>query len=371
MNHDVEAVLTRELREVADGVKVPALPPLPEDNRSRSVWVPLLVAAAVLLVVLGAVAAVTALGGERELQPAPSPSPTVPTEAASDEAVLHGATDDPLRVQGPAVRRWRAGSRRLELGQGHRDPLDRRAASTATSWWGYDAEPQRIDGFFNQPPAISPSGGYWAGLLDEGSDGLLTGADTESGGEGFGGVPIETVTRDGLQVRVAAVTDDGMVITGNGIPLLCRPLVDGETVDLASTAPGWDVVDNTPAGVMARNDAGELYLVDITAEGEITPLQQLPEQNEGGPAASTEWLAWADPDQVGGEAAVVDAIWVQRIDGSDAGTLSPPQGWLFAAANGTWEDADHLIATVVDDAGKERMVRCSPITRECVLIDAP
>lgn len=370
MNHDVEAVLTRELREVADGVKVPALPPLPEDNGSRSVWAPLLVAAAVLLVVLGAVAAVTALGGERELQPAPSPSPTVPTEAASDEAVptepptIPYVFRDRLYVGGeqvPGDWSWVKGTGTHWIG-GRLDD---------TSWWGYDAEPQRLEGLMNQPPAISPNGLYEARIIEQDGKGQIVGADTESGGEGFGGVPIETVTPDGLQVRVTAVTDDGMVITGNGIPLLYRPLVDGETVDLASTAPGWDVVDNTPAGVMARNDAGELYLVDLTAEGEITPRQQLPEQNERGPAASTEWLAWADPDQVGGEAAVVDAIWVQRIDGSDAGTLSPPQGWLFAAANGTWEDADHLIATVVDDAGKERMVRCSPITRECVLIDAP
>ena len=368
MNHDVEAVLTRELREVADGVKVPALPPLLEDNRSRSVWAPLLVAAAVLLVVLGAVAAVTALGGERELQPAPAPS--VPTEGASDDAVsaepptIPYVFRDRLYVGGeevPGDWSWVKGTGTHWIG----GRLD------GTSWWGYDAEPQRLEGLMSQPPAISPSGVYEARIIEQDGEGSLVGADTEFGGEGFGGVPIETVTPDGQQVRVAAVTDDGMVITGNGISLLWRPLVDGETVELASTAPGWEVVDNTPAGVMARNDAGELYLVDISADGVIAPRQQLPEQNEGGPAASTEWLAWAAPDQVGGEAGVVDAIWVQRIDGSDAGTLAPPEGWLFEAANGMWEDADHLIATVADDTGMERMVRCSPIARACVLIDAP
>ena len=183
-------------------------------------------------------------------------------------------------------------------------------------------------------------------------------------------MPIETVTPDGLQVRVAAVTDDGMVITRTGSP--CSSGHWSTARPSTSPAP---LRAGTSSTTLLRKRWRErrrrAYLVDITAEGEITPRQQLPEQNERGPAASTEWLAWADPDQVGGEAAVVDAIWVQRIDGSDAGTLSPPQGWLFAAANGTWEDADHLIAAVVDDAGKERMVGGIPITRECVLIDAP
>ena len=172
-------------------MEVPALPPLPDDNRSRSVWLPLLVAAAVLLVVLGAVAAVTALGGERELQPAPSPSPTVATEATARRGRVHRATErsrtsfrDRLYVGGeqvPGDWSWAARAPGPHWIGGRLD---------GTSWWGYDAEPQRLDGFM-QPTAapLARAVATWARILDEGADGLLTGADTESGGEGFGGVP--------------------------------------------------------------------------------------------------------------------------------------------------------------------------------------
>ena len=53
---DVEETLTRELREVAGGLPVPAMPPLPQEPpRVARPWQPLLVAASVALVVAGAV----------------------------------------------------------------------------------------------------------------------------------------------------------------------------------------------------------------------------------------------------------------------------------------------------------------------------
>src|SRR5262245_13369284 len=63
MSTDLETALVRELHQVADGVEVPAMPALPSEPRARSVWPPLLVAAAVLLIIVGAVATVTTLGG--------------------------------------------------------------------------------------------------------------------------------------------------------------------------------------------------------------------------------------------------------------------------------------------------------------------
>lgn len=36
----------------------------------------------------------------------------------------------------------------------------------------------------------------------------------------------------------------------------------------------------------------------------------------------------------------------------------------------TWEDTDRLVASVTGDQG-DRMVRCSPVTQQCVLLDTP
>jgi hypothetical protein len=237
-------------------------------------------------------------------------------------------------------------------------------------WWGYDAEPQRIEGQLNQPPSLSPNGRYQASVLDDGQ-GTLVGADTDPGGEGFGGVPVAAES-GGVYTRVSAVTDDGLVIaTGNRISLLWRPLVDGKTVDLTETAPGWVVVDNTAAGVVVEDAAGERYLAEISADGEITPLQQVPDQNEGGPVASTQWLVWPDPEAVGGEVTGVAELQVQRVGGEDVTTVSPPRGWEFAVETWTWEDDDHLVARVVDGRDREQMTRCSPVSGECVLLETP
>ena len=65
------------------------------------------------------------------------------------------------------------------------------------------------------------------------------------GGEGFGGTPIEVKTGPRGLHLVAAVTDEGLVITGKGPTILWRPLVDGETVDLADTAPDQVVLGDT------------------------------------------------------------------------------------------------------------------------------
>lgn len=52
MHEDVENTLTRELRQVADGLGVPPLPLLPSGPPQRPRWAPTLAAAAVALIVL-------------------------------------------------------------------------------------------------------------------------------------------------------------------------------------------------------------------------------------------------------------------------------------------------------------------------------
>jgi hypothetical protein len=389
MSFDIETDLVRELHQVAEGVEVPTMPPLPSDPHSRPTWQPLLVAAAVVLIALAAVAGVLArTGGDDEIQPAPSPSPTVATDGATEGT----STPEPLSTAPPSIP-YVVGDRLYVAGQqvAGNDWAWVKGTDTGwvaarfeggdtTYWWGDSAEPQRIDGFMNQPPTVSPGGGYWAGVLDQGNDGQLTGADTASGGEGFGGIPIDVLVR-GVYTSVAAVTDEGLVITGGeGPQTLWRPLVDGQTVDLAQTAPDQVVLGDTEAGLLVVDAAsvdnldggryGDVYLADLSADGRITRLGPAP--NHDALAAGGSWFSWVEAGATGGELDAIGELRVQRLDGSDPGTLTPPEGWMFRPSAGAWEDNDTLVTVVVEDAGQaERMVRCRPATQECVLLDRP
>ena len=125
MSVDIEETLSRELREVADGLSVPALPPLPQEPpRGARHWQPLLVAAAVVLVVAGAVAAVATDRGGQEPDPAPpQPSPT----RSSRHVRCPDRADHPLRGRPAVVRRRRAGARHLVVGAGRRRRVARAA----------------------------------------------------------------------------------------------------------------------------------------------------------------------------------------------------------------------------------------------------
>ena len=125
-----------------------------------------------------------------------------------------------------------------------------------TWWWGYDAEPQRIDGEIGQPPAISPDGGYVAYVRTEPDHRwTLVGADTEEGGEGLGAVELPRGAMS-PPPRAIAVTAAGLVVAGGpDFQWLWRPLVDGATVDLAETAPGQVVLGATDAGLVVNEGA--------------------------------------------------------------------------------------------------------------------
>ena len=388
MSFDIEIDLVRELHQVAEGVEVPAMPPLPSESDPRPRWQPLLVAAAVVLIVLGAVAGVLALGGDDDaIEPAPSPSPTVATD---------GATEDPTEPEAvsttPPSVPYVVGNRLYVAGNQVAGNDWAWVTGTNTGWvaggfdggestysWGYDATPQRIEGFMHQPPAVSPGGGYWAAILDQGNEGLLTGADTVAGGEGLGGTPIEVLNR-GVYTSVAAVTDEGLVITGGtGDQILWRPLVDGETVALADTArTRW--FSGTP-----RRGCSWWTRPAPTSTGGGTATSTSPTSptraRSPGSVRCRTTTPW--PPAAPGSPGSRSASWAASSAGSPSsrssastaatrGTLTPPEGWLFRPGAGTWEDDDHLIAAVVQDGGEaERMVRCSPDAEECVLLDRP
>lgn len=355
----------------------------PPRRPGRSAAAPLLAAVAVLAVIATAVAA-RELGrpddegatapGSTDTSPSastPASTPAEPEEPAEPGIDVPVAVGLDLHVGGEQVPgRWYAASGRGTRWIALRD--DR------TWWWGFDAEPRRMDGEIDQPPVMSPGGGYVADVLT-GTDGgwSLSGFDTEWGGEGLGGIDLPQGPRVGPPPRAIAVTDDGLVVAGGPtFQWLWRPLVDGRTVDLAETAPGQAVISSTDAGLVVnagqydRTDGqqGEPYLARIAEDGTLTRLASLPTHDVL--EAGEQWVAWVPPGTVGGEASGTGELQVQRRDGTDAGVLTAPAGWLFMAPGFRWESADRLLALVVSRDGQhEALVRCRPETELCEAVE--
>lgn len=248
-----------------------------------------------------------------------------------------------------------------------------------TWWWGYDEEPQRIDGRIDQSVVISASGGYTAHVQTGPGDGwTLVGADTEWAGEGFGAVDLPRTPMD-PPPRAVAVTDDGLVVAGGpDFQWLWRPLVDGATVDLAETAPGQVVLGGTDAGLLVNDGAydrtdgtqGAPYLARLAADGTLARLGPVPTHDAL--EASAQWLAYVPPGTIGGEASGTPELQVQRRDGSGAGVLAAPDGWLFVAPGFRWETADRLLALLVRRDGQfEALARCRPDAESCEVVDLP
>ncbi len=170
MHDDIETILTRELREVADGLDVPALPHLPARPPSRFLWAPLVAMAAAVLVALVFLVGDPA-GRSTRLDPAPEPTPQPtpqPTEVVTDDAT------DPLPTEVPT------GQPRVpyvldgvvhvggDAFPGDSSPGYYEVEGTAQGWlavqspfvwsWGNGGAPQVLDVAVEQPPAVSPDG---------------------------------------------------------------------------------------------------------------------------------------------------------------------------------------------------------------------
>ena len=368
---DVEETLGRELREVADGLHVPALPSLPQEpSRAPRHWQPLLVAAAVVLILAGAVTLVATTRGGQEPQPAPpAPSRTdsverIPRTAPTVPYVL----DQQLYVDGEQVPgTW------WSVQSGEAGWLAQR--TDYTWWWGRGPKANAIEGQFDVPPVLSPNGEYVGEVVDDNGQGMLSGFDTGFSGEGLGGVPVDLGSRtDGSTVSVRAVTDDGRVIAqGTKTAVLWLPLVDGSTVDLTRTAPGQVIVGNTPAGlVVTDGEGGEPYLAEISDAGELTRIGSAPSLDAVVGSPGGTWLAGTPLGVMGGEVTSIPTLEAQSVDGAERVTLDAPDGWGFRVLAYAWEDEQHLVSPVVrdDGSGGERMARCSVASARCVLVDS-
>lgn len=369
--HEIEDILNRELHEVADGLHVPALPELPQQPVERRPWLPVLAAAAVVLVVLGAIAFVA--GNRDDSAPQPTPTPTLtpsPGQTKTSEPPVDTPTgspeipyllDDQLYVDGEQVPgTWwylqTAGPSWLAMN-----------ATDNTWWWGRGPEARLIETRIESGPALSPDGMYVA-MIDA-ENGVVTGFDTTFSGEGFSSVPVDL--RDpGLSVR--GVTVDGKVIVqGLGTAMLWLPFEGDKTVDLTETAPEQDIRENTAAGLVVSDGVdGAQYLAEISDDGELAPIQDLPANDTLTVSPGASWMAWTPPGTFGGEVTSVGSLQVETVGGGTRQVFEAPDGWGFKALEWAWETDDYLVSSVLPARGDgaERMVRCSVLAFDCVLI---
>jgi hypothetical protein len=385
MTTELEQTLARELTEVADGIRVPPMPSVvPADEprpRTTRLWQPLLVAAAVALVV-GIAALEVSQQNDGEPQPTPSPTSTPSTTGS-------------IRVTAPTVpyvidQRLYINARQVP---GDWWFVESRggvwlAQQTDGSWWwggpGID-EAMSIEAQLEQPPVLSPNGRY-AAFIDV-SDGTarLTGFDTQPAGEGFGLAPVDLPSsEDGIPIRVRAVTDDGdVIVQGTRTSRMWRAQFEDQqtVVDLAETAPGQVVLQGTSAGLVVVDGADgatdasstESYLATISGDGVLTPGDTLPtydalELNPGG-----TWLVRSPAGTLGGEVASVSSLSAQEVGADKEVVLDAPEGWGFANGTWTWEDDETLVAVVLPEAeGTDaQLVRCSVSLEACRAFPAP
>lgn len=373
--------------------------PDPTDRSRWSVAAPGLASAAAVIAVLAALVGAVSWAGTDRGEPLSASGRTEPAETAPAET--EPADTEPADTEAaetePADTGWisRVFPRDpvvVSMGlyvDGEQVPGDWYFAKGSVShwiglradggWWlGHDGRSQMLDGPMDQPPAISPSDGYLARVVGEAPSAMLVGADTKEGGESFGGVDLTALSTDPPS-RAVAVTDDGLVVAGGGdFQLLWRPLVDGRTVDLGETAPGQVVIGSTDAGLVVNEgeygetdgSQGAPYLARLTSGGTLARLGSVPRHDVL--EASQQWLAYVPPGTIGGEAFASSELRVQRLDGSTARVLTPPEGWLFAAPAFRWETADRLLAPLVTpDDDREALARCRPDSPTCVLVDLP
>lgn len=366
---DIEETLAHELREVAEGLDIPAMPRLPEEparpTRGRH---PLLAAAAVVAIFAGAAGVVATLPDTRDTEPARPSSPSLAPSPTSDPTepvapiprsapTLPHVVDGRLYVDGTEVAgTWWSVHPAGQAWIAFRDDY--------TWWWGRGPQPNELPNGEDVTPKISPDGRYVAVVRTENGTGILTVVDTSSG-RNVDGTPRDfgPVQWD-VGAYVVAVTDDGKVVVrrGSGYLTLSQELA-------TDTLSGQMVFDATSAGLVAGDvDGGRPYLAVISERGGLTRVGELPEHDDLTVSPDGAWLGWTPIGTTGGEVTSIPSLEVRTLEGEQSATLSAPEGWQFKLRTWAWEDDGYLVSTVTDDGGRERLARCSPLPARCLLI---
>ncbi len=373
MSADLEAALARELHQVAASTRVPPMPAMPTQTDPHPLpgrrWQPLLVAAAVVLLV-GMLAVVLD-------RPAEAPGPATPpvrTIAVTAPLVPY-VVDQRLYVDGEQVPgTWWS----VESAGGHW-----LGQQSDGSWWsgGRGADPNVIDAEIDQPPAISPDGRFIA-LLDLSNGGaVLTGFETTTA-ESLGSAPVDLPrAEDGVALRVSAVTSDGDVfVLGRRTKLMWHAGgQEQDVVDLSETAPDQQVLSATNAGliVVEGKDSDpqsiEPYLAEVSADGRLTRTASLPTYDalEVNPAGT--WLVRSPGGTLGGEVTATTTLQAQAIGEADEVTLTAPDGWGFSSGGWRWEDDRTVLSVLLPVQGTQppRLARCDVVLVRCRAFDAP
>jgi len=344
----VEETLGRELREVADGLPVPPLPELPQEPPRRDWRRPLLlVAAAVVLIVTGALAVATLTDGDATPEPAP------PAPLTADAPTVPYLLDGRLYVEGERLPgTWWTVRHAGDAWVAHRDD--------DTWWWGTDTEPIAIPGTVNLEPQLSPAGSLLA-VATSANGGEVRLAETRPDGDTIG-----TLTS---AAGVVAVTDEGAVILQDADTQLLWPAPDGETVDLGETAPDQSVQRSTPAGLVVYDgrldgEQDASYLADVSESGELGRRQSVPVDDVVVSPSGT-WLAYGG--SWGGESQTIPTVRAESIGSRQRVTFDPPRDGELRAL--TWEDDALLLAEIYQDGNATGLARCSVREQRCVVVD--
>ncbi len=253
MSTELENTLARELHEVADGVHVPPMPALPPPDEHRSLttrlWAPLLVAAAVVLLVGGLALVLGRPGDTRRAERAPAQRRADERASGTGDGTISGeaptvpyVVDQRLYVDGDA------GAGHLVVGGVPQGELagaaDRRLLVERGPGPGHRPD-RRRDGPASGDVAERPL--RRADRPEQRAVPRSPASTPVPAGEGFG-VGADRAAhapRVACAIRVRAVTDDGdVIVQGRRISLMwLAQQGDQQTVvDLFETAPDQQVL---------------------------------------------------------------------------------------------------------------------------------
>ncbi|GGD12046.1 hypothetical protein [Nocardioides daphniae] len=371
MSYDVEEMLRSDLRQVADRVTVPPLPSFATSSaspRAPRPWLPMLVAAAVLALLVGTTWALAVWSPDR--RPAPAPSPDLGVQQPQVPYVL----DEALHVDGSVVPgTWWYVASGGDVWVGGRDD---------DTWvWGTGTDVRPLEHPAEQGVRISPRGQYIAYVATVDGDFRVAVVETSTGtGTVLSQDPVPRLS-EGPQPYAIAVTDGGQVVVSDGgRQFLWQFAAPDDLVDLSRTAPGWEVVGPVGDALKAERTEGGTttsFLVWIDADGKVDPRREVPPSPGVVASPGGTWMVLTDPDSVGGEVSELAALRVVAPASGEDVTLRPPDGWAFSLDGRVWEDDAQFVSPVVrasDQAlgdGDQALVRCSPEQGRCRLLDPP